>query len=107
MAERHIIDSVKRYLQKLIEAGIEIDRAYLYGSYSRGTDVTSDSDIDVMIVSKAFDKTNKKIVGIVWGLTSDIDVRIEPYMVGKQKFENDDVSPLLQIVKKEGILITT
>jgi hypothetical protein len=38
-------------------------------------------------------------------LTGQIDTRIEPYTVGLKKFLSDDVSPLLQIVKHEGIEI--
>jgi len=68
--------------------------------------MTDESDIDIMLVSHDFDINNDKIIGKVWNLTRSVDIRIEPYMVGKNRFENDDVSPLLQIVKRDGILIT-
>ena len=43
--------------------------------------------------------------GLIWRLTRKVDSRIEPYAVGLSRFDNDDVSPLLQIVKLEGIPI--
>ncbi|HEY3250692.1 MAG TPA: nucleotidyltransferase domain-containing protein [Ignavibacteria bacterium] len=105
MAQREIINKIKLYLKKLTDAGIIIDKAYLYGSYARGSQITKDSDIDVMIVSKSFETNIDKAAAIVWRLTGEVDIRIEPYIVAKSKFETDDVSPLLQIVKKEGIEI--
>jgi hypothetical protein len=41
----------------------------------------------------------------VWALTRQVDARIEPYGIGIRKFLSDDVSPLLYIVKREGIEI--
>lgn len=105
MAEREVINKAKLYITKLEEAGIKIDKAFLYGSYANNTFVTENSDIDIMLVSKEFDTNSDNLAGLVWKLTKTIDTRIEPYIVGLNKFYNDDVSPLLQIVKKEGIAI--
>lgn len=105
MAQKEIINKVKLYLSKLAEAGIHIDKAYLYGSYANGGNISESSDIDVMIVSKKFDTDSDKFAGVIWKLTTKVDSRIEPYIVGLNRFNNDDVSPLLQIVKKEGVLI--
>jgi len=104
MAKREVIDNIKRYLSKLEEAGIRIEKAYLYGSYVNGI-VTEESDIDLMLVSKDFDNNSDKFAGIVWKLTMNIDTRIEPYMMGLNKFNTDNVSPLLQTIRKEGIAI--
>ena len=104
MAQREAIRKIKKYLKILNEAGIKIEKAFLFGSYANNN-MTDESDIDIMIVSQDFDVNNDVITGKVWNLTRSVDPRIEPYMVGKYKFENDDVSPLLQIVKKEGVLI--
>jgi len=40
-----------------------------------------------------------------WRLTEKVNNKIEPYIIGLRKFTNDDVSPLLQVVKREGIEI--
>lgn len=104
MAEKKIIDKINIFLQKIKEAGIAVEKAYLFGSYTKGTE-NPDSDIDVMIVSSVFDKDGDNAAGIVWSLTKTVDIRIEPYIIGLNRFNSDNVSPLLQIVKKEGILI--
>jgi len=105
MVQIEIINKIKLYLKKLSDAGIYVEKAYLYGSYANNSGITKDSDIDLMIVSKKFDNDPDKGASIAWKLTKYVDTRIEPYIVGWNKFNNDDVSPLLQIVKKEGILI--
>jgi len=83
-------------------SGIPITKAYLYGSYARN-EATENSDIDVMLISEIFDRNDDKIRAKAWMLTGEVDIRIEPYTVGLQKFLSDDVSPLLQIIKQEGI----
>ena len=50
MAEEEIITKIKKYLRDLAEAGISINRAFLYGSYANGS-MTDNSDIDLLIVS--------------------------------------------------------
>ena len=44
-----------------------------------------------------------EIKSLPWSLALREDFRIEPYAVGSKTFRNDDVNPLIQIVKKEGI----
>jgi predicted nucleotidyltransferase len=75
-----------------------------FGKSSRN-EATENSDIDVMLISEVFDRSNDIIRAKAWTVTEKIDVRIEPYMVGLHRFTSDDVSPLLQIVKHEGIEI--
>lgn len=105
MARTAIIEKVNRYLLLLKENGIDIDKAFLYGSFAKGED-NANSDIDVLLVSKMFDSSNDKAVGIAWKITRQVDPRIEPYLIGLKKFNNDEISPLLQIIKREGILLS-
>lgn len=100
-----IIEKVNRYLLLLKENGIDIDKAFLYGSFAKGED-NENSDIDVLLVSKMFESANDKVAGIAWKITRQVDSRIEPYLIGLEKFNNDDISPLLQIIKQEGILVS-
>jgi hypothetical protein len=58
-----------------------------------------------MLVSDQFDVSNDLLAGKIWALTRNVNSRIEPYMVGSKRFENDQISPILQIVKKEGLEI--
>lgn len=104
MDTESVIKLVQKYLQVLKEEGIEIDRAFLYGSYAKQTQ-TENSDIDLLLVSNLFDTSNDYLVGKIWALTKNVSTKIEPYVIGSSKFENDKISPLIQIVKKEGLEI--
>jgi predicted nucleotidyltransferase len=84
--------------------GIPVEKAFLYGSYSRNEE-TTESDIDIMIVSPVFDECDDIIKAKALRLTKKINLKMEPYIVGSKKFLTDNVSPLLQIVKQEGIKI--
>jgi predicted nucleotidyltransferase len=104
MAQIEIIDLVRKYILLLNAAGIPVVKAFLYGSYARN-EAHPDSDIDVMVISPAFDTHDDKIKAKAWLLTEKVDLRIEPYTIGVNKYLSDDISPLLQIVKKEGLEI--
>jgi predicted nucleotidyltransferase len=104
MAQSEIIEIVRNYGHLLVSMGINIEKVFLYGSWARN-DATESSDIDVMLVSSAFEQADDKLKARTWRATEKIDLRIEPFMVTLKKFMNDDVSPLLQIVKKEGVEI--
>jgi len=104
MAKTTIVALLQRFLQRLLKEGTPVERVFLYGSYARGEE-NEESDIDVMVISEIFNKHDDQIVGKAWRISRSFDVRIEPYTVGKKRFLNDDFSPLLQYVKKEGIEI--
>ena len=105
MAEEKLIKHLERYIEYLSEKGLEFEKVYLYGSYAKGTN-ESHSDVDVLLVDSCFDKPgHDELVGKIWRLTYLFDSRIEPYTIGKEKFNSDDTSPLVEIVKQEGIEI--
>ena len=105
MDRKETLSKVSEYIKLLNESGLLIDKAYLFGSAARN-EQHEGSDIDVMLVSERFDDSTDDIAfGLIWRLTRKVDSRIEPYAVGLSRFDNDDVSPLLQIVKLEGIPI--
>jgi predicted nucleotidyltransferase len=106
MAKDEVIGKVKEYIRILNESGLNIEKAFLYGSAARN-EATADSDIDVLLVSRDFEnRADDRAFGLIWRLTKKVDTRIEPYAIGLSRFNKDDVSPLLQIVKKEGIPIS-
>ncbi len=105
MSQREIIKTLQQYIQDLANSGIPIEKAFLYGSYARN-EATDESDIDVMLVSSLFDKNFDNIAGKIWTLSKEYHILIEPYMVGTKRFLTDDYSPLLEIVRQEGIEIT-
>jgi len=104
MAEKTVVILVQRFLKRLLQEGIPIEKAFLYGSYASGEE-NEESDIDVMVVSEVFDNNDDRAVGKTWRISYSVDVRLEPYTVGKKRFLNDKFSPLLQLVKKEGLEI--
>ena len=104
MAQGEVIQLLKRYIEVLREEGISVSKAFLYGSYSDNS-ANEDSDIDVLLVSDGFEESNDRLVGKVWRLTSKINSRIEPILVGTTTYENSKNSPLIAKIKETGIQI--
>ena len=104
MSQKQVIEILKKYIHILYNEGIPIEKAFLYGSYAKD-EASPESDIDVMIVSKIFEKNDDKLIGKTWRLTTKVDSRIEPFIVGTKRFKTDEYSPLLEIVRQEGIEI--
>ncbi|MEP1086965.1 nucleotidyltransferase domain-containing protein [Algoriphagus sp.] len=104
MAQGEVIELLKKYIELLRAEGISVSKAFLYGSYSEKS-ATDQSDIDVLLVSDGFEESNDLLVGKVWRLTSQINSRIEPILMGTEKYENSDNSPLIEKVKESGIQI--
>lgn len=101
MAKREIINILKRYLNILRSEGIVINKAYLYGSYL-SNNANEDSDIDIMIVTENEDDY---VAGKVWSLTRKVNSKIEPYIVGNNRFLSSIDSPLIDLVKRTGLEI--
>jgi predicted nucleotidyltransferase len=104
MVNREIVIIIKEYLKNLETKGLHISKAYLYGSQAKGS-ASNDSDIDLMLVSPLFDGNTDKYAGIIWFSASEVSYKIEPITVGEKRFLSDEYSPLIGIVKKEGIEI--
>lgn len=101
MAKKEIVEMLKKYIFVLRSEGIIIDKAYLYGSYLSNT-ATDESDIDIMIV---VEKEDDYLTGKIWSLTKKVNSKIEPYLVGKLRFNNNEDSPLIDLVKRTGLEI--
>ena len=106
MVDPKIIDIVKKYLAVLADEEVIISNAYIYGSQTNGT-ATEESDIDLMLVSPLFDNDLDKYIPILWLSTRKISYKIEPVAIGQHRFQTDDVSPLIELVRQEGIEIAT
>lgn len=104
MSQADVINIIQSYLLLLRDAGIKIDQAFLYGSYAH-QQAREDSDIDVLLVSEIFDTDDDIILSKPWLFASKIDHRIEPFAIGKKKFEKDNTSPILESVRQCGIKI--
>jgi len=104
MPDEQILNITRDYIYLLNQEGFRIIRAFLYGSYAKGN-MHDSSDIDLMLVSdyQIEDDMQKKMQA--WLLTRKIDTRIEPYLVNNHRFVQDEDSPLVEIVKNEGLEI--
>jgi len=104
MADRQIINKIRSYIHLLNSEGFGISKAFLYGSFATGHN-TEYSDIDLLLLSSSFSENDIDKKSRAWVLTRKIDSRIEPFLLDLKRFETDDSSPLIEIVKKEGVEI--
>ena len=102
MVQTEIINILKNYLNLVKAEGVSVDKAYLYGSYLNNAQ-TEESDIDLMVVTRNLCDDNT--IGKIWSLTRTVNSKIEPYIIDKNRFENDNASPLVDLVRKKGLKI--
>jgi predicted nucleotidyltransferase len=106
MFEDEIIAIVKRYLDRLPAFGIHASCAVLFGSYAEGR-ADEWSDIDLIVIAPEFDGPRElTLVEKLWLVTASADDRIEPIPCGQQEWETDGSRPILEIARREGIVIT-
>ena len=104
MATNEVIELLRKYVALLNIEGISVYKAYLFGSYSNNT-ASDTSDIDVMIVSDKYDESDDIAAGKVWKTTRKVNTKIEPFLIGLNKFNDDGASPLVSMIKEKGIEI--
>jgi predicted nucleotidyltransferase len=104
MLQQDAINIVRQYVSNLNNDGLVIFKAYLFGSYARNQ-ANEDSDIDVLLVSDAFDTEDDVILSKPWSPKYRKDYRIEPVAIGLRRFQTDDNSIILEVVRKEGLEI--
>ncbi len=105
MVEQRIIEIAKSYINELKNNGIEITAAYLYGSHTTNQ-ATVESDIDILLVSPQFENQDEEsILAKIWFSKIRTENRIEPILINSNRFERDDYSPIIALVKEQGILI--
>lgn len=104
MVEESVAASIKKYLKELVQLGIHPSSAVLFGSFARGrADVWS--DIDLVVIAPEFDGPRTvSLVKALWRATTS-DNRIEPIPCGEKEWETNQSRPILEIARKEGIMI--
>jgi len=101
-----IVTSVKNYLRALARRGIKATFGVLFGSQATGK-AGKWSDIDLIVVSPRFDgRKRDRDVESLWTLTARTDVRIEPVPCGEREWEEDDSRAIIEIARREGVIIT-
>jgi predicted nucleotidyltransferase len=105
MVDESIVNTVRQYLQALVERGIPIQQGVIFGSQVSGQPHTW-SDIDLLVISPQFDGERKREdVNLLWRIAARTDSRIEPIAVGERQFEEDDSSAIIEMARREGQVV--
>ena len=105
MVDHSIQLAIRGYLKAADEAGIHAKCAVLFGSYARG-DAHEWSDIDLVVIAPELDNlTDRRLISTLWELRAVTDSRIEPIPCGEREWEADDDRPILEIARREGIVV--
>lgn len=106
MVEVEIIEIVKKYLASLSRVGINAVKGVLFGSFARG-DANEWSDIDLIVIAPEFNEEKTlALVENLWLATKYADSRIEPIPCGVKEWEEDEDRPIIDIARREGIIIS-
>ena len=97
-----IISIAKEYLMlvKNSDFPMQIDKAYLFGSYARG-DAKKDSDIDIAIIVNKWIGDYEEAIVSIWRLRKKIDFRMEPHII----VPDEDYADFLPEIQRTGIEI--
>ena len=105
MVESTVMTAVRRYLAALPAVGIHARRAILFGSFACGQ-TDEYSDIDLIVIAPEFDGPREMtLIEKLWQATASADNRIEPIPCGEHEWETDQSRPILEIARREGIII--
>ena len=95
-----ILTIAKKYanLVKASNLPISIDKAYLFGSFAKGTP-HKDSDIDIAFVVSNWTGGYFDTVVPIWRLRKIFDIRIEPHIIDPE----EDYAYFVQELERTGI----
>jgi predicted nucleotidyltransferase len=99
--KKSLINSIHLFLDLVAENGIPVSRAILFGSYAKGKE-SSDSDVDIAVISSRFGKDNLKEMMFLRKLALKIDSHIEPIPFSPEDL-NDPYSTLMGEIRRYGI----
>ena len=101
MDKKAALDKAIRFIEIIRNHGVNVQMAYLFGSYVNGKP-KDESDIDVAVISKDFLNKEKSEL-LLWKLRKTVDVLIEPVIYHPKDFV--DENPLVWEIKKNGRLL--
>jgi predicted nucleotidyltransferase len=105
MVAQPVIDSVRKYLAVLCEAGIHAEFAVVFGSYATGK-ADQWSDIDLIVVVPEFDPiASREQVNRLWHAAANTDSRIEPIPCGSLRWRNDTSNVIIAEARAQGQII--
>ena len=94
---------VKKYAQKLREAGYLYSAIYLFGSHAQNK-ARRWSDIDVAVISDKLKENWEENENMLWYIRRKVDSMIEPIGFTVKEFQ-DNCDPMVYEIKKTGIRI--
>jgi hypothetical protein len=97
-----IMDIIGKYLKRLEENNIPVQKAILFGSYAKGS-ASEDSDIDLAIVSAVFKGDRFLDRRMLVPLRRGLDSRIEPMPFTPRDFDAGGI--LVDDIRKTGRII--
>ena len=95
---------IEDFITSIKDDGIKVNKVVLFGSYAKG-EAREDSDIDLCVVSDDFGKDRISEMQYLFKKATKIDPRIEAIPFSSNRFSYDDNSPMIYLVKKEGIIM--
>jgi len=101
--KKEISEKVGAFINLLEREGVDIDKAFVFGSHAFGTPKPW-SDIDVCIVSPQFGKDSFAESVYLAGIANDIDLMIEPHPYSPEDFK-EKYDPLADQIRKHGIKV--
>lgn len=104
MVNSEIKDIVIKFVNALMNKGIQVEKAILFGSYLSGR-YSNYSDIDIAIVSPDFGKDRFEEGKILFQTAWRVDPRIEPIPISSESYENDTWVPLIYEIRHNGLEI--
>ncbi len=105
MVEKPVVNAVQIYLRRLQQRGLPITFGVVFGSQATGK-VHQWSDIDLIVVSPAFDgKMDYSTVVSLRTTAGPIDSRLEPIPCGEIEWREDDSRAIVEIARREGEII--
>ena len=100
-----MLTSARNYIDAIKRSGIEVEFVVVFGSQVSGKNHEW-SDIDLMVVSPEFDDMkDRSVVKFLWSLAALVDSRIESIPCGSRQWREDDVSAIVEIVRREGEIL--
>jgi uncharacterized protein len=102
MVTQDIKNIISQFVTALSLHGIHVDKALLYGSVATGKD-TSDSDLDVAIISSDFGHDRYTEGKMLTQLAWRIDTRLHPVPVSADSYSNDTWMPLIHEIRLNGV----
>jgi len=102
MDKNQALKIIEKFVKRLRQEGISVDRVILYGSYA-AEEGRRDSDIDVAIVSRDFGKDRVEEGMVLYRIAGKVDTLLEPVPISVEAYENDTWLPLIYEIKAKGL----